>query len=85
MTLLSPAASAAAIGRLHSNMVEVFEQTIRGRLKAVGRDAETAGPLAAAIGGVVGHVYSRWVTSGGRGSLAPAFDAALDALGELVI
>jgi AcrR family transcriptional regulator len=80
--LRSPAAGAAAVGRLHPSMTECFETLIAARLPQPARSTGHAGPLAAAVGGVVGHVYVRWITGGGRGDLGVAIEAAFDALAQ---
>jgi AcrR family transcriptional regulator len=80
--LQSPRAGAAAVGRLHPNMTETFERLIAARLPA-DRRAERAAPLAAAIGGIVGFAYTKWVSEGGQGDLADLIERAFDALLEL--
>jgi AcrR family transcriptional regulator len=81
--LRSPEAAAGSLARVHPNMVETFRDVIAGRLAASGRDPLIAGPLAAALGGIVGFVFSQWVLSGGETSLAKAFEEALGTLPEL--
>jgi AcrR family transcriptional regulator len=85
VVLRSPEAAAGSLARLHPNMAETFREVIAERLAAAGREPALAGPLAAALGGIVGYVFSQWVLSGGGPSLADAFEQALAALPELAL
>jgi AcrR family transcriptional regulator len=83
VVLRSHEARTAPLGRLRPSVAETFREACAVRLRLAGRDEGNAGAIAAALGGVVGFVYTDWVMQGGQGSFADAIDQAFEALAEL--
>jgi hypothetical protein len=79
IVLHSPEARAANLGRLQPSMSEIFRDATAVRLGLAGRNERDADAVAAALGGIVVHVYTQWISQGGNESLARALEQAFDA------
>ena len=77
----SPDAAAAAMGRSAVDMQRAFGQLVAERLGVTPDDAR-AGALGAALAGVVGFTYGRWVEDGGQGRLDEMVTGAFRALAD---
>jgi hypothetical protein len=79
----SPESALPALAQSSAAVTQVFQGAIAERLDLDPASAR-AGVLAAALAGLVGYTYSRWVNQGGTGSLAEMLTEGFDALADLL-
>jgi AcrR family transcriptional regulator len=80
----SPDAAAKALGQSTVGVADLFQVLIAERLGLDDADPR-AGALGAALAGMVGFTYRRWVQSSGTGPLGDMLAEAFDSLGDLHI